>query len=304
MQAHGRDRRAVGRGKPQHLGHDAVDAGQFTPDDLGQFGVLSFLRQHVHKGLDGHHAVFDFMRHAGRERAQAGQAVEPPEVLLKDRGGGQAVSIPRRQFPGGSHASTGRMLARNAVCGAEGNFAVQDRRGRFGRSPGSTGPAARVASSRAQFSRPAASRCSCSAASAVQAHDPFARAHHNHRATRQNIPEAETEAFSPESPPDFLPGYPVTCLEHDSRVAVQSPQALLPSWPPAPAQKSGQWVATSARRRCLKSALKEIVNLLLRVVSKNQCAPGFRPRFLAVSPGRDLFCGWHLYRVRLCYARR
>ena len=44
MHVHGRESRALGRGKPQHLRHNGVDALQFAPDDLGQFRVLAFLQ--------------------------------------------------------------------------------------------------------------------------------------------------------------------------------------------------------------------------------------------------------------------
>ena len=91
MDAHGGIRRAARPGNPQHLCHNRIDALQFAPDDLGEFRVPALLRQQVNECLDGHHAVLDFVCQARRERAQAGQPVQPPEILFENRRGSQSV---------------------------------------------------------------------------------------------------------------------------------------------------------------------------------------------------------------------
>ena len=88
------------------------------PNDLGEFRVLAFLRQQLNERLDGDHAVFDFVRHARRERAEAGQPVEPSEVLLKT--GVEVRLFKTTTISIGSRGFTGKMLARNAVAWPKG----------------------------------------------------------------------------------------------------------------------------------------------------------------------------------------
>ena len=170
-----------------------------------------FLRQQIHERLDGHHAVLDFVRHAGRKRAEAGQPVEPPQVLLEHRRGSQAVQHD-------DHLRQSRAFSR-AGCWRAGS----SRWPRVGISRFKIGLAAlgggadqsgqrrgqRIQRRIQQLAPP--SRCRCPAASAVQATMRSARARRPAR-RRQDIPGADSPGFRFESPPAFLPVPPVDMI--------------------------------------------------------------------------------------------
>ena len=69
----------------QQLSYDVVDAAEFAPNDLGEFGVLVFFEQQINKGFDGDERVLDFMRHAGGKSADGGESVEAFNNLLESR---------------------------------------------------------------------------------------------------------------------------------------------------------------------------------------------------------------------------
>ena len=70
-----------GRGEPQHLRHQQINALQFAPDHFSHLLVLAFFQQHIYKGADGDETVFDLVGDARGNQAEVGEAVQPLEIF-------------------------------------------------------------------------------------------------------------------------------------------------------------------------------------------------------------------------------
>ena len=82
MHAHGCQCGRLGRGEPEHLRGEAVNALEFALHHLGHLAVGVFFDEDVDERIDGDEAVFDFVRDAGGDDAEVGELIQPAKVGL------------------------------------------------------------------------------------------------------------------------------------------------------------------------------------------------------------------------------
>ena len=74
-------------GETQKLVNERIDPIDFVADEIGkclaEIGILITLRQQLRKRLDRNERVLDFVRHAGRKRAEAGETVAAADLQLE-----------------------------------------------------------------------------------------------------------------------------------------------------------------------------------------------------------------------------
>jgi len=70
-------------GELQQLSDERIDPFGFAADEAGHFDVLVPFCQEVRERFDGHERVFDFVRHACRQSADAGQPLESADATLQ-----------------------------------------------------------------------------------------------------------------------------------------------------------------------------------------------------------------------------
>ena len=91
MEMNDAERRPGWTAKAQHLAHDRIDTLHLTSDDVGQGGILILGDEQFDECLDGDEGVLHLVRHAGGERADAGEAIHLPEILFQMTGRSDVV---------------------------------------------------------------------------------------------------------------------------------------------------------------------------------------------------------------------
>ena len=70
-------------GEPQDLTNQGINPRQLAASQLHQILVWMFFQKQIEKSLSDHQRIFDFVGHPGGKRADTGQPVELPQILLE-----------------------------------------------------------------------------------------------------------------------------------------------------------------------------------------------------------------------------
>ena len=87
MKAHHEELRFCGSREPQQAVDNGIDSHHFRPDQIEErvtkFWIFMAFGKKLRECLDRDQRVLDFVRHPGRQRAQAGKSVGTPDLVLE-----------------------------------------------------------------------------------------------------------------------------------------------------------------------------------------------------------------------------